>query len=394
MKIGIYKDTGVHGGTLGGTEYCVALLAETLSQGHEVDLIHHRPSFDKDAFLKMFGTDLSAVHVRQVPYNPEIFGQSRLPWRRYQQSRAWHAEVSQGYDYFLAFIHQVPPFCHAPDGMFVILFPFFDRLHVWPWQTDDTPRAPTRKERLRRRYLEWEWKKRIHSYPVKAAICDFTGHWTRLRYGVLCENFYPPANSNFDVVDKTNTILSVGRFTANKNQLEMVGAFRQMEDLRAEGWEFQCVGGIEKGTADGQLYFDAACSVAANHGITVIGDVERLHLKALYEHAKIFWHACGYTYDEKRYPELMEHFGIVTAEAMAAGCVPVVINKGGQPEIVQHGVSGFVWNTLDELKGYTTLLARNEDLRQRMSEAARERAQIFSKECFLDRFFTLAPQLT
>jgi hypothetical protein len=26
---------------------------------------------------------------------------------------------------------------------------------------------------------------------------------------------------------------------------------------------------------------------------------------------------------------------------MAAGCVPIVINRGGQREIVEHGVTGF-----------------------------------------------------
>jgi len=393
MKIGIYKDTGVHGGTIGGTEYCVALLAETLSRRHDVDLIHHRSHFNKDAFYSLFGTDLSAVHVRQLPHDPKIFGQARLPWRRYQESRAWHAEASKPYDYFLAFIHQVPPFCQAPDGMLVVLFPFFDRLNVWPWQTDEVPRDPTFKDRLRRRYLDWEWQKRLQSYPVRAAICEFTSHWTERRYATSCEKLYPPANVDFAATAKTNLILSVGRFTANKNQLEMVGAFRQLDDLRAEGWEFQCVGGIEKGTPEGPLYFEAVRSVAAHHPIAVLGDAERGHLKALYERAKIFWHACGYTYDEQRFPELMEHFGIVTVEAMAAGCVPVVINKGGQPEIVQHGVSGFVWNTLEELKGYTTLLARNEDLRQRMADAARTRARVFSKECFLERFFALAPRL-
>ena len=75
---------------------------------------------------------------------------------------------------------------------------------------------------------------------------------------------------------------------------------------------------------------------------------------------------------------------IAAVEAMAAGAVPVVINKGGQPEIVQHGVNGFVWNTLDELKTYTQQLAEDPALRSRMSAAARVRAQDFSRERFVD----------
>jgi glycosyltransferase involved in cell wall biosynthesis len=86
---------------------------------------------------------------------------------------------------------------------------------------------------------------------------------------------------------------------------------------------------------------------------------------------------------------MFEHFGIVTAEAMAAGCVPVVINKGGQSEIVRHGVSGFLWDTLDELKEYTSLLARDERLRKEMSKQARRRAQLFSREVFVKHFLAL-----
>ena len=55
---------------------------------------------------------------------------------------------------------------------------------------------------------------------------------------------------------------------------------------------------------------------------------------------------------------------------MAAGCVPVVINKGGQPEIVEHGVSGFVWETLDELRDYTTRLIHDDALRAKMAEVS------------------------
>jgi glycosyltransferase involved in cell wall biosynthesis len=98
--------------------------------------------------------------------------------------------------------------------------------------------------------------------------------------------------------------------------------------------------------------------------------------------AMVYWHAAGYGEPADSHPERMEHFGISTVEAMAAGCVPVVINRGGQPEIVEHGVSGFVWETLDELIGYTSRLLDDGALRERMSAAARLRARTFSIESF------------
>jgi len=63
---------------------------------------------------------------------------------------------------------------------------------------------------------------------------------------------------------------------------------------------------------------------------------------------------------------------------MAAGCVPVVIRKGGQPEIVEHGSSGYLWDTLDELAAYTRELAAAPEARQRMAGAARARARQFT----------------
>jgi glycosyltransferase involved in cell wall biosynthesis len=118
--------------------------------------------------------------------------------------------------------------------------------------------------------------------------------------------------------------------------------------------------------------------------VCVGANVPHAQVRGLFERAKIFWHATtGFNDTTDSRPELAEHFGISTAEAMSAGCVPVVVNKGGQPEIVEHGKSGFVWNTLDELKAYSRTLMNDEELWRKMSEAARERAQRFSRARFL-----------
>jgi glycosyltransferase involved in cell wall biosynthesis len=395
MKVGVYMDTGAYGGSLGGTEYCAAVIAEELSKKHQVDLMHPRTWFDKDEVYKIFGTNLNNVTCKYIQPQPDPFGTSSNPWRRRKEAEAWHAEVSQGYDFFLAYIHLIPPFCHAPDGMFTILFPFFDCQNTWPWQPH--PAAVKRdnflRKKLRKRYFDREWTRRLNSYPLKTVICEFTANWTRSRWGVNCEIHYPPARKDFDVAEKTDSILSVGRFTKHKNQLELVAAFRNLNGLRADGWHYFTVGGIEEGTAEGPPYFEAVRLLGDDHQVSAIGNIDRLELKHRYEQAKIFWHACGHHYNEREFPEYMEHFGIVTVEAMAAGAVPVVINKGGQREIVEHGVNGFLWNTLEELQGYTNLLARDNELRSRMGEAAKDRAVAFGKNEFIARFYELNPRL-
>ncbi len=73
----------------------------------------------------------------------------------------------------------------------------------------------------------------------------------------------------------------------------------------------------------------------------------------IFTRSLIFWHASGMGEDEKVHPEKFEHFGITTVEAMAAGCIPVVINKGGQKEIIKNGYDGFLFNSRKELKDIT-----------------------------------------
>jgi glycosyltransferase involved in cell wall biosynthesis len=79
---------------------------------------------------------------------------------------------------------------------------------------------------------------------------------------------------------------------------------------------------------------------------------------------------------------MQEHFGVTTVEAMSAGAVPVVINTGGQREIVTHGVDGFLWNDLDSLAEHTQQLAGDADLRRRLSLNAVHSSARFSREAF------------
>jgi glycosyltransferase involved in cell wall biosynthesis len=58
-------------------------------------------------------------------------------------------------------------------------------------------------------------------------------------------------------------------------------------------------------------------------------------------------------------------------EAMAAGVVPVVENRGGIPDQVIHGYNGFLCSSNDEFKHYCRLLYQDSSMRARMSANAR-----------------------
>lgn len=234
----------------------------------------------------------------------------------------------------------------------------------------------------------------MKSYQSRISISQFTQLWTKRRWDIDTDIIYPPSDIDFQQAEKANLILSVGRFASqghSKNQMEMVTAFKLMQAADLPGWEYLCVGGVGDSPAD-QSYYENTRQVSKQSRATVLANIDRARLVRLYERAKLFWHAAGYGKDDSQ-PELQEHFGIATVEAMAAGCVPVVINKGGQPEIVRHGVDGFLWNTMDEMVKYTTLLAADEMLWRRMSEAARDRAQSFRREEYVDKFMKLIRSL-
>jgi glycosyltransferase involved in cell wall biosynthesis len=389
MKIGIHKEDGC--ASLGGAEYSMVVLAEALSRCHDVDLLHQEPWLTREHFTQRFATDLSRVRLRYVAPQPKPRDQPWWPGRRYRTARAWQAELSTPYDLFVSFTHgeQLVPFCHAPTGVLVALFPFSERPRLWPsYRKGDSGWKARLKEWAGRRYHEWEWDRRLNSYRVKTCNSRFTQHWTRRLWGIDCEVFYPPVETDFQTTPKEPLILSVSRFTPRKKQLELVDTFRAMDDLHSRGWRFVCAGGVGT-TPEDQLYVEKLRSLGAGGPVDIQANLERPRLKSLLETAKVFWHGVGLGEDENAHPERAEHFGIVTVEAMAAGCVPVVIHRGGQPEIVQHGVNGFLWQTVAELQQYTRLLAEDEALRERLAEAARERARAFSKEMYVQRFVHL-----
>jgi glycosyltransferase involved in cell wall biosynthesis len=112
-------------------------------------------------------------------------------------------------------------------------------------------------------------------------------------------------------------------------------------------------------------------------------------LRRYYNEATLFWHAAGFGVDEWKHPERAEHFGMSTLEAMSARCVPVVINRGGQKEIVLHGESGYLWNDIDELVEYSLQLMNSPQLLAAMQANARERFRHFDREHFAAKLLSI-----
>jgi glycosyltransferase involved in cell wall biosynthesis len=386
MTIGVHAQPSTS--TLGGTDVVTAVLAEALSDAHDVEIIRHGAGVTIESLGRFSGTRLERVRLRTVPALPSDAGRSYNPIRRYRQTRDWGHDLSAPYDLFITFTHEPPPFCHAPRGVLVVLFPMFVPFHR------AMPLTGTRSlwDRARGVYSSVEWKKRLATYDVTVAISEFVRTWVDRLWGVDAEVVYPPGEDSAPGLDKIPLVLSVGRFTSGGNmkcQLDMVHAFKA---LALPGWSYASVGAIGPSPED-QAYAGAVRRAAAGLPISIEANLDRAAVRDLYGRAKIFWHAAGFGSSEAA-PEQSEHFGISTVEAMAAGCVPVVMNMGAQPEIVEHGVSGFLWQSLDELCRYTNEIATDTGLWSRMSRAARKRAEQFDRRHYVERFLqVLRPAL-
>lgn len=226
------------------------------------------------------------------------------------------------------------------------------------------------------------------TYNAIWSISEYTTKWIWRYWKRHSDILYPPVNvESFKVGEKRPQILNVGRFFAgnhNKKHLAMVEAFEQMVDQGLTGWTLHLAGGATSGE-EHKAYLDSVFNQANHYPIVIHPDIPFNELSELYSTSAIYWHASGFGEDDQREPEKNEHFGITTVEAMAAGCVPVVIAKGGQPEIVHHGENGFLWNTLDELQRCTNKLMLDPALISRLSQQAVQDSRKYATDAFYRR---------
>jgi phosphatidylinositol alpha 1,6-mannosyltransferase len=86
------------------------------------------------------------------------------------------------------------------------------------------------------------------------------------------------------------------------------------------------------------------------------------------------WYASG---DVFVFPSTTETFANVVLEAEASGTPPVVVDRGGPPDLVEHGVTGFIARPNDpaDLADHVERLVQDAQLRRRMGTAAHTAAQ-------------------
>ena len=75
-------------------------------------------------------------------------------------------------------------------------------------------------------------------------------------------------------------------------------------------------------------------------------------------------------------PSAQESFGLAALEAMACEVPVIASNVGGLPEIIEHGVTGYICppEALEEMAAHAVWLLRDDDKRLNMGRAAAARS--------------------
>lgn len=356
MRIGIYDP---YLDDLGGGEKYMMTIAECLAKQHKVSVFWDAVD-DINAIKKRFSLSLEDVSVVKNIFSPKVG-----TWERLSETNKYDAIIvlSDGSIPLVLsrklFIHLQQPIEHIDTTSIKGMF------------------------KLSKVTAVFYNSKFTKSYNEK--------NLRRLKNVLV----YPPveithsAGSGQGSEEKENVIMHVGRFRVKKvkgvddykKQGVMVNVFKNMIDAKLKGWKFIVAASVKKEDEDA---FSQLQESAKGYPIEFMINKSNDELWEMYGRAKIYWHASGFGEDLEKHPEYAEHFGISTVEAMGAGAVPVVINAGGQREIVEDTKDGLLWNTVDELQQKTMKLIEDESLWKKMSESAKIRAKDFSKERFCE----------
>jgi GT2 family glycosyltransferase/glycosyltransferase involved in cell wall biosynthesis len=189
-----------------------------------------------------------------------------------------------------------------------------------------------------------------------------------------------------------NQILSVGRFFVHghsKNQHMLINAFRDLLIKHPEA-TLVLAGGLAPGSVHRE-YLDMCRDLAKDLPVIFHIDAERDEISALMERSSIYWHGAGFDVDPELYPERCEHFGISLVEAMGSRVIPVVVGNGGPDEIVNFGVNGFKYQSVEGLVRRTGLIFDLDDQsREMMRNAARARFEEYFRFDFDAAWTSLA----
>lgn len=377
--------------TLGGGErYCLTVAEILLKKGFHVDLFWSGDKTLIEKAEKRFSLNLTDLKIvpdifEIKPHQLELMEESRIFSKfitKVLDPKKIKIKLKKTYQKFKT-TNQYDIIFYLSDGSIPFLFAKKNFLHIQvPFtKTPNYLNSILEKPKLK---------------LISNVICNsqFT---SRFQTGDLKNKtlvLYPPVDvDKFKIAPhKENIILSVGRFDNilnAKKQDVLIDAFASLvKNHNLSDWKLVLAGGSLL-DPNKNVYLKCLFEKAKDLPVSFLINPPFAELQKIYSESKIYWHAAGFDVDENVHPENTEHFGITIVEAMASGLVPVVIAKGGIPEIVENGVNGYLWENLDELVKKTKKLIDDPESLKLMSQQSIINCRSFSKENFEKRLLAI-----
>lgn len=240
------------------------------------------------------------------------------------------------------------------------------------------------------RFLE---RLKLDNWKIKNANSAFTQRVVENAWNTKIQYVHYPAiddNCFQQISKKEKVIINVGRFFRqlhSKRQDIIVQAFSKLRKEHPElsnGWKLVLIGTVED-----ESYAQEVKKLAVGQPIEFYHHLNRKELLRWYQRASIYWHAAGFEVNETEHPERVEHFGISTAEAMAAGCIPVVVGKGGQVEVLGTQLQHLQWQTMKECCQITSKLLEPAAITQELQQQCVTQAKTFSSARFQQTLYEM-----
>jgi len=377
--------------TLGGGEKVVSVMAEHLSQKHEVVILVDN-EISKEKVNKYFDVDLTNVDFELIP-DHNLFVKF-ITYHRFRVFGRWKSLV---YDYsslkmlkrikadlFINNLYQSNLSSPAKKSIYMCMFPQKIKL-------EDSKASVARKiynfiTKIIETILLGSREKALKSYSVVTANSKYTSSWIKNYWDIKSSILYPVCDYMGPPLKKEKIIMGVGRFFADNGSSHHKRhdlLIKSFIELGHDDWELHLCGSLGE-DKDSKNYFKKLQKLSiGKSNIHLHPNKPFDDIKELYKKASIFWHATGFGYDSEEFPENQEHFGITTVEAMSAGVVPVVYGSAGQKEIVTNEIDGLLWLDIDELKKQTLKLINSPSLTSRLQKKSILRAVDFSRENFV-----------
>lgn len=278
----------------GGTERVVAYLTnELINMGHEVTL---------------FASGDSVTNARLVPIVPEALRLSSCTDQMAGHILELQEVMDRAHEFDLLHFHT-------------------DYLHFPVSRLSYKKTLTTLHGRLDMPELQPLYKK-FNDMPV-VSISDAQrkplpmANWTGTVYHGLPDNLYKPGNGAGDYV------MFLGRISPEKR------VDRAIEIAREANMPIKIAAKVDKADA---AYFEKVRHMLDQPHVTYLNEIGEAQKESLLGNAKALLFPIDWP----------EPFGMVLIEAMACGTPVIAFNHGSVPEIIEHGKTGFIVNTIEK----------------------------------------------